>query len=72
MCVCVWGGRGRGGRIHFKEKKTFFHLALAGRSPDSSSSGNPSGLEGSREPTLLHQLLPWIELSQLEGVLGGD
>lgn len=30
------------------------------------------GLESSREPTLLHQFLPWNELSQLEGVPGGD
>lgn len=68
--VCVWWGAGSMGK---KKKRLSFIWLWQGEV----LTAVPLeilvvGLESSREPTFLHQLLPWTELSQLEGVLGGD
>lgn len=60
--VCVWRGGGRGG-VPWGEwgGETFFHLALAGRSPDSSSSGNPSGWAREQQRTHTSAPVPSME-----------
>lgn len=69
VCVCVGGGRVPWGK---KQLLSFIWLWQGEVLTAVPLEILVVGLENSREPTFLNQLLPWNELSQLEGVPGGD